>query len=105
LYPGGSVEVHAKKMYTNMREHIAEKPHIMNLLEEAIRQAGLEPQRTIIRGGTDGARLSEMGVPTPNVFTGGYNFHSRYEWASLSTMVAATETAINLIRLWAAQTE
>ncbi|MCF7949697.1 MAG: peptidase T [Spirochaetia bacterium] len=105
LYPGGSVEVHAKKMYTNMREHIAEKPHIMNLLEEAIRQAGLEPKRTIIRGGTDGARLSEMGVPTPNVFTGGYNFHSRYEWASLSTMVAATETAINLIRLWATQAD
>ncbi len=103
LYPGGSVEVHAKKMYTNMREHIAANPKIMDLLEEAIRQTGVEPQRTIIRGGTDGARLSEMGIPTPNVFTGGYNFHSRFEWASLSTMVEAVETAINLIRLWAGQ--
>jgi len=103
LYPGGSVEVHAKKMYSNMREHIAAKPQIMDLLEEAIRQTGVAPQRTIIRGGTDGARLSEMGIPTPNVFTGGYNFHSRFEWASLSTLVEAVETAINLIRLWADQ--
>ncbi|MFW6208891.1 MAG: peptidase T [Spirochaetota bacterium] len=103
LYPGGSVEVHAKKMYTNMREHIAAEPKIMDLLEEAIRQTGVEPQRTIIRGGTDGARLSEMGIPTPNVFTGGYNFHSRFEWASLSAMVEAVETAINLIRLWGGQ--
>lgn len=103
LYPGGSVEAHAKKMYTNMREHIAADPKIMDLLEEAIRQTGVQPQRTIIRGGTDGARLSEMGIPTPNVFTGGYNFHSRFEWASLSAMVVAVETAINLIRLWTDQ--
>ncbi len=103
LFPGGSVEVHAKKMYTNMREHIAINPKIMDLLEDAIRQTGVEPERTIIRGGTDGARLSEMGIPTPNVFTGGYNFHSRFEWASLSTMVESVETAINLVRLWADQ--
>ncbi len=103
LFPGGTVDVQAKKMYTNMRDHIASNPKIMTLLEEAIRQAGVEPIKTIIRGGTDGARLSEMGIPTPNVFTGGYNFHSRYEWASLSTMVESVESAINLVRLWADQ--
>lgn len=100
VFPGGKVKVEIKRLYTNMRDHIDKEPRIMEMLEEAIRRTGVEPERKIIRGGTDGSRLSEMGIPTPNVFTGGYNFHSRLEWASLNTMVEAAETAINLIRLW-----
>ncbi len=100
VFSGGKVKVESKRLYTNMRDHIDKEPRIMKMLEEAIRRTGVEPARKIIRGGTDGSRLSEMGTPTPNVFTGGYNFHSRLEWASLNTMVEAAETAINLIRLW-----
>jgi tripeptide aminopeptidase len=70
-------------------------------LEQAIRETGIEPVAKIIRGGTDGARLSELGVPTPNVFDGGYNFHSRQEWAALPAMGRAVEVAVNLCRLWA----
>ncbi|MGC9311752.1 MAG: peptidase T [Sediminispirochaetaceae bacterium] len=100
VFPGGKVKVESKRLYTNMRDYINREPRIMEMLEEAIRRTGVEPERRIIRGGTDGSRLSEMGIPTPNVFTGGYNFHSRLEWASLNTMVEAAETAINLVRLW-----
>ena len=105
LFPGGKVEVESKHLYSNMREHIDKDPKIMDLLEEAIQRTGIQAERKIIRGGTDGARLSEMGIPTPNVFTGGYNFHSRLEWASLNTMACAVETAINLVRLWGEQAD
>jgi len=105
VFPGGKVQVESRKQYANMRDHIAKEPLIMELLEKAISETGLEPERRIIRGGTDGARLSEMGIPTPNVFTGGYNFHSRLEWASLDTMADSVRTAVNLILLWGQQTE
>jgi tripeptide aminopeptidase len=100
-FPGGTVEVSVKDQYANMREHISSMPEIMEKLEAAIRLAGLEPERKIIRGGTDGSRLSEMGIPTPNIFTGGYNFHSRLEWACLETMAEAAETLVHLVVLWA----
>jgi tripeptide aminopeptidase len=100
-YPGGKVDVDVRKQYANMRDHISADPKIMELLEEAIRSAGVEPKRQIIRGGTDGSRLSEMGIPTPNIFTGGHNYHSRFEWAGLETMTEAAETLIHLVRLWA----
>jgi tripeptide aminopeptidase len=102
-FPGGKVEVEAKKMYANMRSHMEKDSRVLEYLKEAVRAAGVEPQETIIRGGTDGARLSEMGVPTPNVFTGGHNFHSRYEWAALSVMGEAVLTALNLVRRWAGE--
>jgi len=100
-FPGGRVEVSAVKEYSNMRRFLEGTPEVIGLLEQAIRETGLEPQRKIIRGGTDGARLSELGVPTPNVFTGGHNYHSRLEWAALPAMVRAVQTAVNLCRLWA----
>jgi tripeptide aminopeptidase len=100
-FPGGKVEMEIQDMYRNMRDHIAREPKIMELLEEAISRAGMEPVRQIIRGGTDGARLSEMGIPTPNIFTGGHNYHSRFEWACLETMGSACETLIHLAGLWA----
>jgi tripeptide aminopeptidase len=100
-HPGGRVEVASEKQYSNLRRFLEPVPQVLELLERAIRETGLEPVRRSIRGGTDGARLSEQGIPTPNVFTGGHNFHSRQEWAALPAMVRAVEVAVNLCRLWA----
>lgn len=101
LYHGGHVDVVAEEQYLNMLEHINKNPRGLDLLKEAVRRTGIEPVQEIIRGGTDGSKLSQMGIPTPNIFTGGYNFHSRYEWASLRAMTRAAETLINLCALWA----
>ncbi len=103
-YPGGQVTVEVKKQYANMYEYIKKDPLVVDILEEAVRSAGVVPSRDIIRGGTDGSRLSEMGIPTPNIFTGGHNYHSRFEWASLSTMHKAVEVITGLVRLWAEKT-
>jgi tripeptide aminopeptidase len=100
-HPGGRVEVATEKQYSNLRRFLEPVPQVLDLLERAIRETGLEPVRRSIRGGTDGARLSEQGIPTPNVFTGGHNFHSRQEWAAVPAMVRAVEVAVNLCRLWA----
>ncbi len=100
-HPGGRVEVATEKQYSNLRRFLQPLPQVLELLERAIRETGIEPARRSIRGGTDGARLSEQGIPTPNVFTGGHNFHSRQEWAALPAMVRAVEVAVNLCRLWA----
>ena len=78
-------------------------PEGLTHLEQAVRGVGLEPRYKVIRGGTDGARLSEMGIPTPNIFTGGSNYHSRYEWASLDVMAKASQVVVNLARLWAGE--
>jgi len=100
-FPLGRASVSVTKQYVNMKERLDESPEVLARLTEAARRAGVEPAVTPIRGGTDGARLTEMGVPTPNVFTGGYNYHSRYEWASLGEMVATVDTLIELVGLWA----
>jgi tripeptide aminopeptidase len=100
-HPPGRVEVATEKQYSNLRRFLEPVPQVLGLLERAIRETGIEPMRRSIRGGTDGARLSELGIPTPNVFTGGHNFHSRQEWAALPAMVRAVEVAVNLCRLWA----
>ncbi|MFO7850201.1 MAG: peptidase T, partial [Spirochaetia bacterium] len=99
-FPGGKVKVETKKMYSNMRKYTDKEPRVMGLLDKAVRAAGVEPEHTIIRGGTDGARLSEMGIPAPNVFNGGHNFHSPFEWASVNTMTEAVETILHLVGLW-----
>jgi peptidase T len=100
-FPGGCVRLEVKKQYVNMREKLDESPEVLERLMEAARRAGAEPVIKPIRGGTDGARLTELGVPTPNLFTGGYNYHSRFEWASVSEMVLAVETFVELAKLWA----
>jgi tripeptide aminopeptidase len=99
--PRARVEVDAEEQYRNMREVIDRHPEVVEAAEEAVRRAGVEPVRTIIRGGTDGARLSHRGLPTPNVFTGGQEYHSRSEWASVQDMAAAAATAVELARVWA----
>jgi tripeptide aminopeptidase len=100
-FPGGRVDIAVEKQYANLRTYLEDVPEVLTILDRAVREAGLEPVYKSIRGGTDGARLSELGVPTPNVFTGGHNFHSRQEWAALPAMVRAVHTATNLCRLWA----
>jgi tripeptide aminopeptidase len=98
--PHATFELEVEAQYRNMRNVLDRHPEIVAAGEEAIRRAGVEPVLSIIRGGTDGARLSEMGLPTPNLFTGGQDYHSVREWASLQDMAAAAATAVELIRLW-----
>jgi tripeptide aminopeptidase len=100
-FPGGEAKLSIKKSYSNMKQYIDENPEGLAILEEAVRKSGLEPSLKLIRGGTDGSRLSEMGIPCPNVFTGGYNYHSRKEWAALPAMARAAMTVVNLALLWA----
>ncbi|GHU56519.1 hypothetical protein FACS189442_5140 [Spirochaetia bacterium] len=96
----GKVMVKTQMQYLNMREKIEERPEIMEILKRAFDNAGVEYRLRPIRGGTDGSRLTEMGIPTPNIFTGGRNFHSRLEWASIPEMAAACRVVIELIKLW-----
>ena len=99
--PRARVAVELEESYRNMRQVLEQHPDVVAAAEEAIRRAGVEPKYTIIRGGTDGARLSERGLPTPNLFTGGQDYHSVREWASVQDMAAAAATVVELVRLWA----
>ena len=100
-YAGSSVEVNHNLQYLNMKEKLDQQPHIMENLVKAVKMTGIEPIFRPIRGGTDGSRLTEMGIPCPNIFTGGHNFHSRMEWASLSQMAYGVLTLLNLVSLQA----
>jgi tripeptide aminopeptidase len=84
-----------------MGEVIDRFPEVIEAAEEAIRRLGVEPTHSIIRGGTDGARLSWRGLPTPNLFTGGSEYHSRREWASVHDMAAAAAMLVELAQVWA----
>jgi tripeptide aminopeptidase len=99
-FPGGKAALEFKKQYLNMKAKLGQAPAVMERLYAAVRENGLEPISKPIRGGTDGSRLTELGIPSPNVFTGAYNMHSRQEWASLSEMVLAAKTILSLMRLW-----
>lgn len=98
---GGQVNITHTKQYVNMKNGMDKNPLVTNNLVKAYEAAGIKPNFKPIRGGTDGSRLTEMGIPTPNIFTGGHNYHSRYEWASLSQMIKATEVLIQLAKVWA----
>jgi tripeptide aminopeptidase len=100
-YRRARVEVDVRRQYRNMRAYIEERPEIVAVAEAAIRAEGVTPIRRPIRGGTDGSRLSEMGLPTPNLFTGGHEYHSVREWASVHDMAAAAATVVRLAGLWA----
>ena len=100
-YPGARISVEVKESYRNMAYKIAEAPEVLEVAFEAVRRLGLEPVRRAIRGGTDGARLSFMGLPTPNIWTGGQNFHSVQEWVSLEWMAKASEVSLQVLQLWA----
>lgn len=91
------VKITIKDSYQNMYEKVAEHPHIIEIAKNAMEQAGVTAHVTPIRGGTDGARLSYMGLPCPNIFTGGYNFHGRHEFISLDSMVKAVECIVKIV--------
>jgi tripeptide aminopeptidase len=103
-FPGGTVTVKPQLQYLNMREKIEKRPEVMDLLRRAFDRAGVEARLKPVRGGTDGSRLTELGIPTPNIFTGGRQFHSRLEWVSVDEMAAACRVVIELIRLWGGET-
>ena len=99
-WPGSSALFEVKESYRNMRDEIAKHPQILELARDAIREAGLTPTETSIRGGTDGSILTEMGLPTPNLFTGQHNFHSRLEWISVQDLERSVATCLELLKLW-----
>ena len=83
-----------------MRFILEKHSEVVENAMEAVRRTGLTPKLHIIRGGTDGARLCFEGLPTPNIFTGGHNFHSKREWISVQDMEKAVETLVNLVQIW-----
>jgi len=99
-HPGAQIVVDVKKQYRNMIEHLKKEPRAVELAAQAIRKAGFEPRFQSIRGGTDGSRLSEMGLPTPNLSVGMHNFHSPLEFACLEQMESAVKILIELAQLW-----
>jgi tripeptide aminopeptidase len=98
-----SIEVESKIQYRNMRDTLRHHPEIVANLEEAVRRVGLEPRLTAIRGGTDGSALTEMGLPTPNIFTGGHDAHSEREWICVGDMGLAAATVVELAKVWASE--
>jgi len=103
-HPGAAVEIMISESYRNMREILEGYPEVVECAREAIRRSGLTPVERPIRGGTDGSRLSFMGLPTPNLFAGEHNFHSRLEWVSAQDMDKAVETIVNLCQVWEERT-
>jgi tripeptide aminopeptidase len=102
-FPGSSCELKIERQYRNMKVVLDKHPQITANAMEAIRRAGLTPRRTSIRGGTDGSRLSFMGLPCPNIFAGEHAFHSRLEWVSVLDMEKAVETIVHLAMIWEEQ--
>ncbi len=100
-YGEGVIELKLTDQYYNMREMVEPHPEVIERALAAMREAGVEPLVRPIRGGTDGSRLSYMGLPCPNLFTGGMNFHGKFEYCSLTTMNRAMQVILNLARLWA----
>jgi tripeptide aminopeptidase len=99
-YPRSTSRMEVKEQYRNMKRVIDRHPEIVDYAVEAIHRAGLKPQRSSIRGGTDGSRLSFMGLPCPNIFAGEHAFHSRLEWVSRQDMEKAVQTIVHLATIW-----
>jgi tripeptide aminopeptidase len=99
--PRARLEFATEQQYPNMRVHLERHPRVSAAAEEALRREGFEPKRVPIRGGTDGSILSARGLPTPNIFTGGHEYHSVREWASLQDMASAAAVAVRLAGVWA----
>ncbi len=103
-WPGASVACEAKPSYRNLRDVLVHHPNVVEIAREAIRRAGVPLEELRIRGGTDGSILSELGLPTPNLFCGMHEFHSRLEWVSAHDMAKAAEVVIQLARIWEERT-
>lgn len=98
-YPNSKAKLEVSKQYRNMKDHLTKHPHIIDYAIEAIEKAGVKPVVGKIRGGTDGAMLSEMGMPTPNMFSGQYGIHSKKEWTSIQEMQKAVDVVINIVKI------
>jgi tripeptide aminopeptidase len=101
-YPRARIDVQVTPQYRNMADGLAKEPRAVTFAEEAMRRAGIEPKCTIVRGGTDGSRLTELGLPTPNLSTGEHNPHSPLEWTCLEEMDAAVRVLVELAQVWGA---
>ena len=99
-FPRSTYRMEVKPQYRNMKQVIDRHPEIVDYAMEAIRRAGLKPLKASIRGGTDGSRLSFMGLPCPNIFAGEHAFHSRLEWVSRQDMEKAVQTIVHLAMIW-----
>lgn len=99
-YGEGTVTVEIKDQYRNMKEKVEPVMHIVETAKKAMEDAGVVPEVKPIRGGTDGARLSYMGLPTPNIFTGGENFHGKYEYIAVESMEKAVEVILNIVKIY-----
>ncbi len=99
-FEGSSFEVEVKEQYRNMREVLDEHPHIEANALQAMKRIGIEPQQDLVRGGTDGSRLSFMGLPCPNLFTGEMAIHSKHEYVSVQDMEAAVKTCIEILKVY-----
>jgi tripeptide aminopeptidase len=99
--PGASVDVTHEVQYRNMHDTLEQHPKVVEAAQEAARRVGLEPSLGSIRGGTDGSRLTELGLPTPNIYTGGNEYHSVREWISVQDMAVSAATVVELVRVWA----
>jgi len=100
LHPKARFELEIRESYRNMRDGLVKDTRVLDCLWEAAKRAGLEPQWVPIRGGTDGSRLTEKGLPTPNIFTGGQNYHGPTEWLSVWGMEKSVETVVQLAQMW-----
>lgn len=98
-FPKGEIEIKIKEQYRNMKIEIDKNPEIMKIAEKAFEMSNVPTNRKAIRGGTDGARLTFMGIPTPNIFAGGVDFHSKKEFISINTMEKSVEVVLNIVRL------
>ncbi len=101
MFPGSSMTFEVKEQYRNMKEILDGCPQVMDYAEEAYKRAGMTPERQSIRGGTDGSRLSFIGLPCPNIFTGEMGIHSKQEYVSVQDMEKAVETLVHLSQIWA----
>lgn len=99
-YDGASIGIEIRESYKNMRFKLEEDTRVVQYALEAVKRTGIKPALQIIRGGTDGARLCFEGLLTPNIFTGGMNFHSKLEWIPVNAMEIATMTLVNLVQIW-----
>ena len=100
LHPRAKIELKIIEQYRNMKDYMGSDPRVLDCLWEAAQRAGLDPKWKPIRGGTDGSRLTERGLPCPNIFTGGANFHGPTEWLSVYGMEKSVETVVNLVQIW-----
>ena len=105
IYPKAKIELEIKVQYRNMYDSLSANHSGCDYLMEAAKRANVDPYWSPIRGGTDGSRLTEMGLPTPNIYTGGQNFHSRTEWVSINALEKTVETLVNLVQIWVEKTK